>query len=212
MRDAYDRIDAAIERRRFLLGLLAAGLASQWPLPTAAKPVESDEPLAPAARGAAPAPVPSDATHESVTPRDGAPWQSFARVLRVLWPEGGATPSAAAIDADGYLRRALDAPDTDPELRTFLLDGLGWLDAYAREQRGEDFAGLAAAEQDALLARIAGSRAGERWLEALLGFLLEALLADPVYGANPNGIGWRWLAHTPGFPRPRLGKRYWEIG
>ena len=31
---------------------------------------------------------------------------------------------------------------------------------------------------------------------------------DPVYGGNPDGIGWKWLMHPPGFPRPPKGKTY----
>jgi gluconate 2-dehydrogenase gamma chain len=27
-----------------------------------------------------------------------------------------------------------------------------------------------------------------------------------VYGGNPDGIGWRWLGHVPGYPRPPADK------
>ena len=39
-------------------------------------------------------------------------------------------------------------------------------------------------------------------------YIFEALLSDPVYGGNPEGIGWRWLGHRPGFPRPNQRNRY----
>jgi gluconate 2-dehydrogenase gamma chain len=44
----------------------------------------------------------------------------------------------------------------------------------------------------------------------LLDYIMEALLTDPVYGGNPNSIGWQWLKHQPGFPRPTtpLKRRY----
>ena len=42
-------------------------------------------------------------------------------------------------------------------------------------------------------------------------YLLEALLADPVYGGNTDEVGWKWLGYTAGFPRPPIGKRYFEI-
>jgi len=45
----------------------------------------------------------------------------------------------------------------------------------------------------------------------LLTYLLEALLADPVYAGNPNGIGWKWLQHQPGFPRPTKNKKYFKL-
>ena len=49
------------------------------------------------------------------------------------------------------------------------------------------------------------------WLSLLLTYLLEALLADPVYGGNPGGIGWQWLAHQPGFPTPPADKTWYKL-
>jgi gluconate 2-dehydrogenase gamma chain len=37
------------------------------------------------------------------------------------------------------------------------------------------------------------------------------MLSPPAYGGNPNGIGWQWLNHQPGFPLPEKGGRYYEI-
>jgi len=45
----------------------------------------------------------------------------------------------------------------------------------------------------------------------VLGYIFEALLVDPVYGGNPNGIGWKWLEHQPGLPRPTADKRYFLL-
>ena len=59
-----------------------------------------------------------------------------------------------------------------------------------------------------MLRRIAASPAGENWLSTLILYLMEALLTDPAYGGNPGGIGWRWLRHTPGYPRPTPDKTY----
>ena len=42
------------------------------------------------------------------------------------------------------------------------------------------------------------TRWGRAWLSLLLYYIFEALLSDPVYGGNPDGIGWQWLEHQPG--------------
>ncbi len=55
------------------------------------------------------------------------------------------------------------------------------------------------------------TRWGRNWLSLLLYYIFEALLADPVYGCNPNGIGWKWLEHQPGFPRPPADKIYTRL-
>jgi gluconate 2-dehydrogenase gamma chain len=57
-------------------------------------------------------------------------------------------------------------------------------------------------QRDEVLRAIASSTAGDRWLNVIMSYVLEALLSDPVYGGNPQGIGWQWLQHQPGFPRP----------
>ena len=37
-------------------------------------------------------------------------------------------------------------------------------------------------------------------------------MLDPVYGGNPEMIGWKWLEHQPGFPAPIEGKTYRDFG
>lgn len=130
------------------------------------------------------------------------PWPTFAAVHAVLFPADGNGPSAQDIQATLYLHQVLQTPDFDVAERKFILDGVAWLDQYAKEQHKSTFLGLAAPKQDVVLRAIAQSEAGDRWLGGLLTYLLEALLSDPVYGGNPQGIGWQWLQHQPGFPRP----------
>ena len=42
----------------------------------------------------------------------------------------------------------------------------------------------------------------------MVTLLFEALLLDPLYGGNKEEKGWKWLNHTPGFPRPTEELRY----
>ena len=45
-------------------------------------------------------------------------------------------------------------------------------------------------------------------VRGVMYYLAEALMLDPVYGGNPDMIGWKWLEHQAGFPRPVAGKTY----
>lgn len=139
------------------------------------------------------------------------PWQTFATVQQHLFPDDGNGPSAEDIHAALYLKFVLEAPDTDAADKTFLLDGIQWLNALTDKQFGKAFVSLEQDLRHQALNMIAGSNAGERWLSHLLLYIMEALLTDPVYGGNPNGIGWQWLEHQPGFPRPPRDKRYTEL-
>jgi gluconate 2-dehydrogenase gamma chain len=136
------------------------------------------------------------------------PWYTFAATQQQLFPDDGDGPDAKAINATVYLKFVLEAPDTDPADRKFLLDGVDWLNRLAIARYSGVFANCEPAEREILLREITRSEAGERWLSNLLVYIFEALLSDPVYGGNPDGIGWQWLQHIPGFPRPPYNKRY----
>lgn len=178
-------------RRDFLLRLAgAAALMGGLPLMSAA------------ARGGEADAVPAE--------RD--PWQTLAAVYAHMLPGGDGAPAAADIHAVGYLFLALTGPEADAQDARFVVDGVGWLQELAQEDYRRSFAALAEPERERLLRRIETSDAGERWLSLLLTYLLEALLTDPVYGGNTGGVGWRWLEHQPGFPRPPADKRWFRLG
>ncbi|RMF88348.1 MAG: gluconate 2-dehydrogenase subunit 3 family protein [Nitrospirae bacterium] len=171
--------------RRAFLAALAAGAAT-----VAVPGCTPRGRRTPAAAAAAPGPQAAD------------PWPTLAAVHRRLWPDDGHGPGAEEIRATPYLRQRLAEPDFDPEERRFLLQGAGWLEELARKEEGAPFPDLPPERADRLLRRIQRSEAGERWLSSLVTYVVEALLADPVYGGNPGGVGWSWLRHVPGFPRP----------
>lgn len=139
------------------------------------------------------------------------PWHTFYVVQEHLFPDDQNGPSASDVNATTYLKFVLDAPDTDPAERKLILDGVSWLNDISKEQKNKSFTALSAAERERILEKIASTGAGESWLSVLLMYIFEALLSDPVYGGNPDGIGWKWLEHQPGFPHPPLNKRYTEL-
>jgi len=139
------------------------------------------------------------------------PWLTLASVQQHLFPADMDSPGASDINALGYLRNMLDTPDMDQKERQFIKQGVGWLNDIARKQTSSTFVALQEGEREQVLRTIEQSRAGERWLSLLLSYLLEALLSDPVYGGNPDGIGWQWLQYQPGFPTPPKDKMYYKL-
>ncbi len=136
------------------------------------------------------------------------PWRTLAVVQEHLFPSETNSPGAREINALAYLRSILDQPHTDPEDASFIRRGVGWLDEIAIEQKQQPFRKLDGGEREQVLRSIERSRAGENWLALLLMYIFEALLSDPVYGGNPQGVGWDWLEHQPGFPRPPIDKLF----
>lgn len=140
------------------------------------------------------------------------PWMTLNAVQQHLFPATAAAPGAVDIGALRYLRAAIENPDADGGDRTFVVNGVGWLNELTQETYQQPFAALDEQRQEDALRRIEQSGAGRNWLSLLLTYLLEALLADPVYGGNTDGVGWRWLEHQPGYPRPPEDKRWYRIG
>lgn len=124
-------------------------------------------------------------------------------VQMILFPDDGDGPSATDINALSYLEWTLTDPDNDADGDgDFIAQGIGWLDSLSEQTQGSQFIKLKAEQQNKVLTQISQSSAGENWMSMLIYYLMEALLFDPVYGGNPNGIGWTWLNHQPGFPAP----------
>jgi gluconate 2-dehydrogenase gamma chain len=170
-----------LDRRCFLLGLVGGSISLLLPLPT-----HADSP--------------------SLTQKQR--WKLIKRVQAQLFPSEPGAPGAREINALAYLKWVVDDNNLDPQEREFILRGTEWLEALTWETHDQGFIQLSADRQAAMLERIARSEAGENWLATLLLYIFEALLSDPIYGGNPDGIGWRWLRHQPGFPRPDAYNRY----
>ena len=189
------RRNAGINRREFLTQLAMLGtLAASYPASALEK----------LRTGTGAAVIPEWAGKD--------PWLTLAAVQEQMFPAGNATPGASDIQAIVYLRNTLENPAADGEDREFIFNGVGWLNDLTQERRGKPFFELDGAQRETLLRQIEQSNAGQNWLSLLLTYLLEALLADPVYGGNPEGIGWRWLEHQPGFPRPPADSTWYRLG
>jgi gluconate 2-dehydrogenase gamma chain len=136
------------------------------------------------------------------------PWPVLAAVQDHLFPSEPGAPGAREIRALAYLQGVLGDPRGDREEQRFILKGVDWLEDLGRQRHKASFLDLDPIRREQMLRMVANSDQGENWLSTLLLYLCEALLTDPVYGGNPDGIGWAWLGHQPGFPRPTPEKRY----
>jgi gluconate 2-dehydrogenase gamma chain len=176
--------DRLVSRRAFLLTMAGGSLAALMPLRSLA----------------------DGAAHGEISDRHR--WAVLDAVQVHLFPTEANAPGAHEIKALDYLRLVVQDEGLDPEERRFILRGVGWLEDLAHQQQAESFLRLSEDQREALLGRIASSEAGENWLSTIQLYICEALLADPVYGGNPDGVGWKWLGHNPGFPRPAPNRRY----
>jgi gluconate 2-dehydrogenase gamma chain len=138
-------------------------------------------------------------------------WQTLNAVLDHLLPQSKTGPSAQDIQATQYLYNVITQQPTSADEIAFIEKGVQWLNGYSQSQLNKPFVLLNAEEKETILRGISQSTAGENWLSTLLSYLFEAMLAPPVYGGNPQGIGEKWLNHQAGFPLPKVGTRYYEL-
>ncbi|MEI6893822.1 MAG: gluconate 2-dehydrogenase subunit 3 family protein [Colwellia sp.] len=139
------------------------------------------------------------------------PWLTLDATLNQLLPSSDTGPSAKEINATAYLYQVMTVQPTEQNEKDFILNGVGWLNSYANTEKSADFSRLSVTDQEQLLRGISRSIAGRNWLNTLLGYIFEAMLAPESYGGNPNGIGEQWLEHQAGFPQPDIGQRYFEL-
>jgi len=129
--------------------------------------------------------------------------KNLLQVQEHLFPKDGDGPSASDVNSFTYLEWALTDPDNASDGDgDFIKKGVGWLDGLAKQTQGDSFFKLSFEQQDKVLRQISKSSTGENWMSIIIYYIMEALLFDPIYGGNPDGIGWKWLQHQPGFPVP----------
>jgi len=139
------------------------------------------------------------------------PWLTLDAVLQHLLPSSNTGPGARDIQALAYLFNVIDEQPIDASEKEFIFNGVGWLNSFSQSQLSLLFVELSYEQKESVLRKISTSRAGHNWINTLINYLYEAMLSPPSYGGNPNGIGWQWLNHQPGFPLPPKGKRFYEI-
>ncbi len=110
---------------------------------------------------------------------------------RIL-PSAEGAPGAREVRATAYLDAALEH-GSDPRDCPAVTGALAAL--------GPGFVHLSPAAQDAEMRRVLEAR-GRLWFTVVLGFTMEAFLGDPAHGGNPEGVGWSYLGHPGGGPRP----------
>ncbi len=176
-----------LSRRRFLLAAAGGSVAAMFPLPS------------------------PSATTNNKPAAASDPWPVIAAVQQHLFPAEKDAPGAAEINAPAYLQFVVSDRTLDADEREFILQGTRWLQDITEKKYKTAFIELDYEKREQVLRHIASSSAGENWLSTLLLYIFEALLTDPVYGGNKNQAGWKWLQHTPGFPRPPADKTFQHL-
>ena len=181
-----------MNRRSFLILTAGFTLNASLPLRAGNKPVVAIEP-----------------SNGSALSADQ--WQTMDCVLNHLLPSEKNAPGAKEIFATAWLYNALSRSDIEEQHRDMMREGVVKLEKISREMFYLAFIKLNEKQREIILRKLEKDADGKVWLRETLRYIMEALLIDPVYGSNPNAVGWKWLKHRPGFPRPPKEKRYFLL-
>ena len=133
------------------------------------------------------------------------------QVLNILFPKSNNSPGIEQIHAEFHINSYLTDPLIDPDEQKYVINGIKWLDETAQELFKTGFLSLNNRQQIETLQNILKTSWGESWLSKILTLTFEALLLDPLYQVNTDKVGWHWLHHQAGQPRPKSGIAYPEI-
>jgi gluconate 2-dehydrogenase gamma chain len=144
--------------------------------------------------------APVAAAAETLTPSEA---ETLGAIAARLIPTDDSGPGATEARAAQYIDRALGGALSS--FRETYRTGLAALDRYAQSARGNSFARLPAADQDALLRDVernaaAGFSQSSAFFNLVLAHTIQGTFCDPHYGGNANFAGWDLI----GYPGVRL--------
>ena len=110
-----------------------------------------------------------------------------------------------------HLRFVVSDKNYDPDIRRSLIDGFEQFEQFIHNKI-PGFARLSFEKRSDWLKRyIRSNPQAENWLARVLTVIWEATLLDPHYGVNKKMIGWKWLHHPFGHPRPDATADYFSL-
>ncbi len=176
-----------LNRRHFLLGMVAISVTAVVPsvISCSASPIHD--------------------VHNQLTDFDFA---TLTAVQNHLFPTTDDAPGATELHAATYYSWTLMDTEKDPKVIQKMRDGLKWIEEEAQKLYQNSFVSLSHNQKETALRSLEKEGYGESWISLTLTNIFEALLSDPIYGANTNQSGWKWLDHTPGIPRPTAENIY----
>ena len=107
------------------------------------------------------------------------------------------------INTQRYMQIILHHTRVSDAEKAFIKNGVQWLNESSHEMYKELYVKLSKQQRQKVLHSVAKSEWGESWLSTLLAYNFEAMLGDPIYGANIDKAGWKWLEFQGGLPAPK---------
>jgi len=127
------------------------------------------------------------------------PMQTLGLMHKDLFPQA----QALGIKTASYMNIVFNHSRISDADKTFLKNGVKWLNEEAVKMYKKEYAKLSALPRQKVLASVTQTEWGNSFVYDVMNYMFEAMLGDPVYGGNNNEAGWKWLRFEGGKPRPK---------
>ena len=180
----------SVSRRNFVKGLVAAGISSQLGFIQACtnKLEGSDELI-----------------HAFF---DSKELNTLTAIAETLFPNTNDGPNIQTINVIGHILWTFKDELYGFNSYDLFKRSIGKANDYTQETYQSRFETLNEAEKIETIEKISKLGWGESFLGKTLNYIFEALVIDPVYNVNKESVGWNWLNHQPGYPRPTKDQVY----
>jgi len=127
------------------------------------------------------------------------PMQTLSLMHKDLFPEA----QVLGINTAPYMQIVFHQSRISDADKTFLKNGVKWLNEEAVKTDKKEYAKLSALQRQKLLSQIVQTQWGDSFVYDVMNYMFESMLGDPVYGGNNKEAGWKWLNFKGGQPRPQ---------
>lgn len=134
--------------------------------------------------------------------------KNLSEIVNRLFPDDGNGPNSNEINVIPHIIWTLQHTEYGFNSFDMLKSAFQKLSDFTSDSFSKSFFELEEPEQIKTLERISEIRWGERFMSNLLTYIFEALSIDPLYSVNANKVGWDWLGHQAGYPRPQESQLY----
>ncbi|MFD1553298.1 hypothetical protein DNU06_06450 [Putridiphycobacter roseus] len=134
--------------------------------------------------------------------------KNLLNVLNILFPDDGNGPSIHDLNTFHHILWSMKDPYSDGYSKSVLIEGLDKLESSILSSKQKSFFQLSMELQEEEVEKMVKKDWGERFCSMLLSFIFESIAIDEAYAVNTGQVGWKWLQHQPGFPRPTPNDLY----
>ncbi len=133
---------------------------------------------------------------------------TLTSIVDTLFPDNNNGPSVKDLNSMSHIIWSLKDQHYGFNNYEMFKNAIQKLNDLTIEEHKGRFEDLDVTHKNDILKKVAKLSWGEDFLGRTLNYIFESLSIDPIYNVNQNSVGWDWLNHQAGYPRPEESQKY----